>query len=40
MANRIRALLLDLFREAIAEGLLKSNPAEVTRNQRVDIQRE
>ncbi|MGL9722007.1 phage integrase Arm DNA-binding domain-containing protein [Symbiopectobacterium sp.] len=40
MANRIRALLLDLFREAIAEGLLKSNPVEVTRNQRVDIQRE
>ncbi|MGX8939594.1 phage integrase Arm DNA-binding domain-containing protein [Symbiopectobacterium sp. Eva_TO] len=40
MANRIRALLLDLFREAIADGLLKSNPAEVTRNQRVDIQRE
>ncbi|WP_440867609.1 tyrosine-type recombinase/integrase [Symbiopectobacterium purcellii] len=40
MANRIRALLLDLFREAIADGLLKSNPAEVTRNQRVDIKRE
>ncbi|MGL9721030.1 phage integrase Arm DNA-binding domain-containing protein [Symbiopectobacterium sp.] len=40
MANRIRTLLLDLFREAIAEGLLKSNPAEVTRNHRVEIQRE
>uniref|UniRef100_T1HZ28 Core-binding (CB) domain-containing protein n=1 Tax=Rhodnius prolixus TaxID=13249 RepID=T1HZ28_RHOPR len=40
MANCIRALLRDLFREAIAEGVLKSNPAEDTRNQRVDIQRE
>ncbi|MGL9723946.1 phage integrase Arm DNA-binding domain-containing protein [Sodalis sp. (in: enterobacteria)] len=40
MANCIRALLRDLFREAIAEGLLKSNPAEATRNQRIDIQRE
>lgn len=40
MANRIRALLLDLFREAIAEGVTKSNPAEATRNQRVEIQRE
>ncbi|WP_051419891.1 phage integrase Arm DNA-binding domain-containing protein [Candidatus Sodalis pierantonius] len=40
MANRIRALLRDLFREAIAEGVLKNNPAEVTRNHRVEIQRE
>ncbi|WP_308822396.1 tyrosine-type recombinase/integrase [Sodalis praecaptivus] len=40
MANRIRALLLDLFREAIAEGVTKSNPAEATRNQRVEIHRE
>ncbi|MBT9432099.1 site-specific integrase [Candidatus Sodalis endolongispinus] len=40
MANRIRALLIDLFREAIAEGVTKSNPAEATRNQRVEIQRE
>lgn len=40
MANRIRTLLLDLFREAIAEGVTKSNPAEATRNQRVEIQRE
>ncbi|QZN96342.1 tyrosine-type recombinase/integrase [Symbiopectobacterium purcellii] len=39
MANCIRALLRDLFREAIAEGLLKSNPAEATRNQRINIQR-
>ncbi|WP_051419788.1 hypothetical protein [Candidatus Sodalis pierantonius] len=39
MANLIRAFLLDLFREAIAEGLIKSNPVEATRNQRVEVKR-
>ncbi|MFT4466227.1 MAG: phage integrase central domain-containing protein [Sodalis sp. (in: enterobacteria)] len=30
MANLIRAFLRDLFREAIAEGLIKTNPVEAT----------
>ncbi len=39
-ANLIRTFLLDLFREAIAEGVIKSNPVEATRNQRAEVLRE
>lgn len=40
MANKLRMATIDLFREAIAEGIITQNPAEATRNQRVTIRRE
>lgn len=40
MANKLRKEVIDLFREAIADGIVSHNPAEATRNQRVEIQRE
>lgn len=40
MANKLRKTAVDLFREAIAEGVITQNPAEATRSQRVTIQRE
>ncbi|WP_071882127.1 phage integrase Arm DNA-binding domain-containing protein [Candidatus Sodalis pierantonius] len=40
MANKLRMAAIDLFREAIAEGIITQNPAEATRNQRVTIRRE
>ncbi|MGL9751466.1 MAG: phage integrase Arm DNA-binding domain-containing protein [Symbiopectobacterium sp.] len=40
MANKLRKEVIDLFREAIADGFISHNPAEATRNQRVEIQRE
>ncbi|ENO5922062.1 tyrosine-type recombinase/integrase, partial [Salmonella enterica subsp. enterica serovar Poona] len=35
----MRSTLLDIFREAIAEGLLTMNPVEATRNSRVKVKR-
>lgn len=40
MTNKLRKEIIDLFREAIADGIISHNPAEATRNQRVEIQRE
>ncbi|EDQ4122316.1 tyrosine-type recombinase/integrase [Salmonella enterica subsp. enterica] len=38
-AKVMRSTLLDIFREAIAEGLLTMNPVEATRNSRVKVKR-
>ncbi|HAK8204803.1 TPA: tyrosine-type recombinase/integrase [Salmonella enterica] len=38
-AKVMRSTLLDMFREAIAEGLLMMNPVEATRNTRVKVKR-
>lgn len=38
-AKVMRSTLLDVFREAIAEGLLTMNPVEATRNTRVKVKR-
>lgn len=39
-AKLFRSTLLDIFREAIAEGYIQTNPVESTRNPRVEIKRE
>lgn len=39
-AQALRSTMKELFRDAIAEGLITSNPAAVTRSQAVAIQRE
>lgn len=38
-AKVMRSTLLDIFREAIAEGILTVNPVEATRNSRVKVKR-
>ncbi|GKX60186.1 tyrosine-type recombinase/integrase [Leminorella grimontii] len=38
-AKLMRSTLLDMFREAIAEGIIKDNPVEATRNARVKVKR-
>ncbi|ELI7923480.1 site-specific integrase [Yersinia enterocolitica] len=39
MAKQTRMLLLDIFREAIAEGYISSNPVDATKNPRSEIKR-
>ncbi|MBQ0955938.1 phage integrase Arm DNA-binding domain-containing protein [Serratia symbiotica] len=39
-AKLMRSTLLDIFREAIAEGMIQLNPVEATRNPRVEVKRE
>ncbi|WP_256852713.1 site-specific integrase [Pantoea sp. Fr+CA_20] len=38
-AKLLRSTLLDMFREAIAEGIVETNPVEATRNARIKIKR-
>ncbi|WP_241647516.1 site-specific integrase [Rosenbergiella metrosideri] len=38
-AKLIRSTMLDMFREAISEGLLSVNPVESTRNSRITVKR-
>ncbi|NIF20297.1 tyrosine-type recombinase/integrase [Candidatus Pantoea multigeneris] len=40
MAAALRSLLLDVFREAIVEGVIERNPAEPTRTPTPDVKRE
>lgn len=39
-ARLLRSTMLDIFREAIAEGHIQTNPVESTRNPRVEVKRE
>lgn len=38
-AKLMRSTMLDMFREAIAEGLIANNPVEATRNARINVKR-
>jgi len=38
-AQAMRSLLLDVFREAVADGWIETNPVLVTRNELVEVQR-
>lgn len=38
-AKLMRSTMLDMFREAIAEGVIKNNPVEATRNARIAVKR-
>ena len=40
MAAAFRALLMDVFKEAVVEGILERNPAEPTRTPAPEVKRE
>lgn len=39
MAQSIRSVLIDVFRDAMAEGITNNNPALITRNPQVEVKR-
>lgn len=39
MAQSVRSVLIDIFRDAMAEGITDTNPALITRNPKVEVKR-